>query len=184
MVVVGLIGLLLSLLMPALDDARDQTKLTLCRSHLRNLGVGTVLYANANKSWLPLEPRLDNPHHGLMQALGKHGYVDDAKNYYCPAVRREDLTFSEENVQAGNISYFYYACRQASRDYGLSTFLRWEVAYPRAMRDTTDPDTWVLSDAWYSGEPTAHHWYKKGVNYYVLGGTVKMLQKSPRREFQ
>ena len=184
LVAITIIALLMSLLVPALGNARDQTRLTLCRTRLRNVGIAALLYANANKSFLPVDKTVDNPHGELITALGKGRYVNDPQTYYCPSMTRPDLCFSEENVAAGQISYFYYSCREASTDHRISTFLRWEVAWPRELRDAMDPQTWVISDAWFSGEPTAHRFYKKGVNYFTLGGSVEMIERSPRREFK
>lgn len=181
---ITIIALLLSLLVPALGRARDQTRLTLCRSHLRNVGIGALLYADANNSYLPVDRKLDNPHTELIAALNEEQYVVDPENYYCPSMTEPELEYSEENLAAGLISYFYFGCREATSNYRISTFLRWETAWPRLLRDTMDPQTWVMSDAWFSGKPTAHRFYKKGVNYLVLGGSVHMIERSPRREFK
>lgn len=52
LVVIGIIGLLVSLAIPALSRARAQGKRTVCKSRLRNIGQGLVLYANENDDLL------------------------------------------------------------------------------------------------------------------------------------
>ena len=48
LVVMGLMGLLLSLLLPAVDAAREASRRTVCLSNLRNLSLGMAHYADAH----------------------------------------------------------------------------------------------------------------------------------------
>jgi prepilin-type N-terminal cleavage/methylation domain-containing protein/prepilin-type processing-associated H-X9-DG protein len=50
LVVIGIIGLLLSLLLPALSRARQAARATLCASNMRQIGTGWLLYAIDNES--------------------------------------------------------------------------------------------------------------------------------------
>ncbi len=52
LVVIAVIGVLLSLLLPALSRARSAGKAAVCLSRLRTIGQGLVLYANNNKDTL------------------------------------------------------------------------------------------------------------------------------------
>jgi type II secretory pathway pseudopilin PulG len=184
LVIAALIAVLIALLAPALGRARDQARLALCRSHLRNTCLSTLMYANANASALPVDEKLDNPHLGLIAALRVGRYQEDARNYYCPSQTQPDLRYSEENLAAGNISYFYFSCERVTKNRDVSTFLRWSVKWPRRLNDTMDPATWVLSDCWFSGQPTAHWYFRRGVNYVTLNGTVRMVQRGPRSAFK
>ncbi|HZZ44674.1 MAG TPA: prepilin-type N-terminal cleavage/methylation domain-containing protein [Tepidisphaeraceae bacterium] len=53
LVVIGLIGLLIALLLPALAGARRASKQLACLSNLRQWGAGVQLYAIANHGYLP-----------------------------------------------------------------------------------------------------------------------------------
>jgi len=53
LVVIGIIALLISMLLPALNKARQAANTVRCASNLRQIGVAYQLYANANKGWYP-----------------------------------------------------------------------------------------------------------------------------------
>jgi len=48
LVVIGIIAILVALLLPALSKAREQAKIMLCVSNLRQVGMGFTMYADAN----------------------------------------------------------------------------------------------------------------------------------------
>ena len=58
LVVIGIIALLISILLPALNGAREAAKNTMCLSNLRQFAIGIRLYAESNKG-LVIEPYLD-----------------------------------------------------------------------------------------------------------------------------
>src|SRR4051812_488678 len=61
LVVIGIIAILVSLLLPALNRARDQANRTACISNIRQLMIGFIMYAQQNKDKCPLGSRADNP---------------------------------------------------------------------------------------------------------------------------
>jgi prepilin-type N-terminal cleavage/methylation domain-containing protein len=180
--VVSVIGLLVAILLPSLGRAKEQARMVVCRTNLRNLGVALAAYTNVNGPALPMTTKLDNPLTELIAPLEK--YVGEPGNYYCPSMQQPDLLFTPENLQAGRIDYFYFSCRQATPDGRTSTFLRWEVPWPRAVTTSWPVETWVVSDQWYSAVPTAHWIYSKGVNYLRLDGSVQMIEQGPRQAFR
>ena len=52
LVVIGIIGMLIAMLMPALNKARAQSKQVQCASNLRQIGVMLLNYANDNHGYL------------------------------------------------------------------------------------------------------------------------------------
>jgi prepilin-type N-terminal cleavage/methylation domain-containing protein len=54
LVVVGIIAILISLLLPALNQARESARRTHCAAGLHNIGVAMNVYANENKRRLPV----------------------------------------------------------------------------------------------------------------------------------
>src|SRR6476646_10120250 len=53
LVVIGIIALLMSILLPTLNKARESAKKVQCQSNLRQIGQAFVMYCNANKGKLP-----------------------------------------------------------------------------------------------------------------------------------
>ncbi len=53
LVVIGIIALLVSMLLPALNKARFSAKVTACASNQRQIYAAMVMYANDNKGYLP-----------------------------------------------------------------------------------------------------------------------------------
>src|SRR5437762_14221327 len=53
LVVIGIIAVLISMLLPALNKAREQARSAKCLSNLRQLAIATIQYCNNNKGSFP-----------------------------------------------------------------------------------------------------------------------------------
>ena len=60
LVVIGIIALLLSILLPALNKAREQARSVKCASNIRQIYLAVRMYTDANKGRLPIPPRVEN----------------------------------------------------------------------------------------------------------------------------
>jgi prepilin-type N-terminal cleavage/methylation domain-containing protein/prepilin-type processing-associated H-X9-DG protein len=52
LVVIGIIGVLVALLLPALVGSRIAARSIACQANLRQIGQGLIMYANANSGWI------------------------------------------------------------------------------------------------------------------------------------
>jgi prepilin-type N-terminal cleavage/methylation domain-containing protein/prepilin-type processing-associated H-X9-DG protein len=88
LVVVGIIGLLVSILLPSLNNAREQARKTQCAAGLHNIGIAMNVYANENRRKLPAHSGVGNnwlwdipiP---TRDAIVKAGA--ERSNFYCPS---------------------------------------------------------------------------------------------------
>jgi prepilin-type N-terminal cleavage/methylation domain-containing protein/prepilin-type processing-associated H-X9-DG protein len=111
LVVVGIIAVLISLLLPALNQAREQARRVQCLSNMRQLGVYLRMYGAQNQDtalvghiqqaqfsyvafWHQNNANCD---HGLMSLLYLDGLLRDTSGpaFYCPS--EEDPQFSYDN---------------------------------------------------------------------------------------
>jgi prepilin-type processing-associated H-X9-DG protein len=61
LVVIGIIALLISILMPALNTARSQARTVQCQSNFKQIYNAIAMYANQNQGLLPYAGTNDNP---------------------------------------------------------------------------------------------------------------------------
>lgn len=54
LVVISIVALLLSILLPSLNGARENARNVVCKSNLRQVGMAFMVYAQNNKNYLPL----------------------------------------------------------------------------------------------------------------------------------
>jgi prepilin-type N-terminal cleavage/methylation domain-containing protein/prepilin-type processing-associated H-X9-DG protein len=88
LVVVGIIAILIAILLPTLNQAREQARRTQCAASLHNIGLAMNVYANENKRRLPVHPGNGNNWFWdvpfpTRDAIIRAGAVRD--NFYCPS---------------------------------------------------------------------------------------------------
>ena len=110
LVVIAIISLLVSILLPSLERARDLAKQVVCLSNLRGIGFAALMYTDDYDGWaMPAQPGQSSS--GAMawwggwyyQTLSDYGYAENRGIFLCPAEPEGQTT----NNHAGfaNIGY-------------------------------------------------------------------------------
>ena len=101
LVVISIIAILLAILMPSLQAARNQARRIICGSNVKQMGLGLVTYANQNDNKMPSHqktayiylwdiatPTID----AITRQLGAKDPNSIKKFFYCPCASRQVLT--------------------------------------------------------------------------------------------
>ena len=144
LVVVGIIAILVALLLPALNKARDQARTIKCASNLRQLGLAAAMYANETKGYLlypttsPWETRcwynLIDPYLAGVVKQGRTGVAGGriyAAHKQCPVWE----LFYDDRAEAGGQGQY----KEWAKSYKINTLLR----VPRVFSPLKDPATGV-----------------------------------------
>ncbi len=79
LVVIGIISVLIAILLPALNRARSQAKMVVCRSNMRQLAMGMLMYANDNHQFVPIwNWEFPDPSYGPGTGLNFSGVMTDS----------------------------------------------------------------------------------------------------------
>ena len=89
LVVIAIIAILASMLLPALNQARERGKAANCISNLKGCGQAAMLYANDNKEYLPLMILRTPPswsHYSWADHMIYYGYLQKGSSaMICPS---------------------------------------------------------------------------------------------------
>src|SRR4051812_26736144 len=86
LVVIGIIAVLVALLLPALNKAREQARALQCMSNLRQIGVAVQMYRNAYKDYVPAVS-------GTNQANRAVEWSDNYMNYEVDPTNASDVNY-------------------------------------------------------------------------------------------
>lgn len=118
--VISIIGILAALLFPALGKAKEKTRRISCLNNLKQLGVGSMLFAGDNNGqYTGCTNYKDDDLNWLYR-----GYVTSLKSYTCPSTRNEvhPNEFSGVNPVTGDpiLSDLTNFCMYSSSQHGHS----------------------------------------------------------------
>jgi prepilin-type processing-associated H-X9-DG protein/prepilin-type N-terminal cleavage/methylation domain-containing protein len=147
LVVIGIIALLISILLPALNKARAQAQTVACLSNLRQIGNALLMYANDNHQSLP--PGFSDPGGSEQMVSGSDSSWDLI--LWSTILHKGDGTLAGFNTAVGGLrpgnSMFMCPAAVSSADYGhivgSDPYTAWVLHYschPRLMPDLNQID--------------------------------------------
>ena len=118
LVVIAIIAILASMLLPALNQARDRAKASKCVSNLRQCGTALLLYADAFGGWMPDGMGSDyakNWHRYLIEAKLFTSQNQGGAVYRCPGAPYQPGSWDKPFEIYGFRSKDWYNMKQEKR---------------------------------------------------------------------
>jgi len=196
LVVISVIALLLALLAPALNRARDSAKALRCATQLRQIGQAIFVYAANNRGVTPPWGgafRIDDSGSPLSRGwpamLWRYtGVKADSPLYHCPAFPVDDstvtyfLTAHWEHLQTPETHSIALARVKLSSQFLLVAEATAQRAYlppfgtSKDPMDSTDKDDSCSRDLVFFGEAGGYNMHRSGNNILFADGHVRIFK--------
>ena len=176
LVVIGIIGLLISFLLPMLSKARENSNRTACLSNLRQLGAGMIIYANAHRDRLPNanpvgKAKSYDPTNQVLTDFAAAYLEGSGRVFHCPSDRDPSsetiLTADYTLPGSARVSYEFYS-------------VLWQPEFgPFLAHFASDtPLVWDLGGGSPTPDPDQNHGIKGGNVLFADGHCEWQMQSA------
>jgi prepilin-type N-terminal cleavage/methylation domain-containing protein len=182
LVVVAILGVLATLLMPALLQAKERAHRVKCASNLRQLGIAALSYAD-DKRFFPHTQAiraLDGDWTSTdgtksMRALLWYGYLDSPEGWICPSSWDRAMPIHDARTRA-DMRYWFWSSTTAN---GTSTGSAVQGSGLPLFAPFIDC---MMDDSLDGTDELSYGWTRRGMNANVRSTALLSADRSVRRE--
>lgn len=185
LVVIAIIGILASMLLPALQIAKKTAKSAVCVGNLKQGGLALSNYANDYSGFAPIRydgAKLYTQYQYWSEALQRLGYAGNGEVFHCPSYLPYNLSYSRsETYGAFDVIYTtsgkkYYGVLTADNFYG--SYPLHKLATPETQQligdsavpaNSVDPSGGIVHQVWsmtgrFNNRPDLGHIHARHFN--------------------
>jgi type II secretory pathway pseudopilin PulG len=183
LVVVAIIAMLISILLPALNRAREQAKSAVCLNNLRETGRGFALYQNDHRDVYPAahDPLSTDPFYWLWMGRGFRGFVgpylvpdinvENPSVLLCPADQTPAEIF-ERTSFAYSLAFYHSPQQINTMTAPAATYSNPQAPVAQTSSDVQWPTLKILAGDWGSYHETISEdggwWDTRGLRNFVF----------------